>query len=215
MAVRWLMERTAVGAERTVRVGSVVACALGVGFAVVNVAGSVGAGYPFQDLHPVVVQFADDAGPLVITPMPIDLLGDDYVAGAVQSGLIVELEAKGLHPQARPDQGLQMGPRRAAATLDVRHLLVRVETVSGAPHDATEVSVWDPLTEADRAEADALVVSLGALLADAGLGDRLSLLDNESADLAAYDVPPRSPPSRLRSTGWPSSAAPARGSSCT
>lgn len=190
VAARWLLARASVGGERTVRVGLLATAVAGVSLAVVNVSGSVGVGYPFHDLHPVVVQFAGDAEPVMAESMPIDLAGDDYVAGAVQSGLIAELEARGHHPLARPDQGLQMGARRAAPTLDTSHLLVNVETISGAPDGAVEVSVWDPLTDAERAEADALVAELTAVLSAAGLDDRVSLLDNELADLAAIDAPP-------------------------
>lgn len=190
VAARWALARASVGADRTVQIGLLATTAVAVSLAVVNVSGSVGIGYPFHDLHPVVVQFAGDAVPVMTESMPIDLEGDDYVAGAVQSGLIVELEARGHHPLARPDQGLQMGARRAAPTLDMPHLLVRVETISGAPNGAVEVSVWDPLTDAERSEADALVMELTAVLSGAGLDDRLALLDNELADLAVIDAPP-------------------------
>jgi hypothetical protein len=101
--------------------------------ATVNVAGSVGVGYPFQELTPVVQQFADDAEPLASAPIAIDLAGDEYVAGAVQSGLIVELEARGFQPRGRPDQRLQIGSHRTDVPLEPSYLLVSVEAQSGAP----------------------------------------------------------------------------------
>ncbi len=160
------------------------------GFAAVNVAGSVGEGYPFEEYTPVVEQFADDSEALAGSPIAIDLAGDEYVAGAVQSGLIVELEDRGFAPRTRPDQRLQMGDHRAPASLAPPSLLVRVESQSGAPAGATAVSVWDPLTEAERAEADALTTELGALLDEAGVGDRRVLLENDLAPLATIDAAP-------------------------
>jgi hypothetical protein len=185
--VRWWAERVSFDTERVMPAA---AGAVGLCLAMVNVAGSVGEGYPFHELHPVVIQFADDAATSMTTPMAIDMSGDEYVAGGVQSGLIVRLEAMDLRPLARPDQALQMGARRTASSLDEPHLLVRVETTDQPPTDATQVSVWDPLSHTDRAEADELSATLAAVLIAAGMDDRLPLLDNEQASLATYDGPP-------------------------
>jgi hypothetical protein len=67
---------------------------------------------------------------------------------------------------------------------------VRVEPQSGAPDGATVVSVSDPLSADERAEADALMTELGALLDSAGLSDRGDLLVNDLAPLAAFEAPP-------------------------
>ncbi len=160
------------------------------GLATIHVVGSVGLGYPFQELAPVVQQFADDAdgaGLLAGVPIVIDLAGDEYVAGAVQSGLIVLLEGRGFRPLARPDQRLQVGGHRTATSLEPPSLLVQVESRVGAPEGATVVSVWDPLTAPERAEADSLMVVLGVMLSAAGIGDRSPLLETELAPLAAFD----------------------------
>ncbi len=172
--------------------------AISLALATVHLVGSIGRGYPFQELAPVVQQFAqdaDDAELLAGVPIVIDLAGDEYVAGAVQSGLIVLLEGRGFQPMARPDQRLQVGghraaTNRAATTIEPPSLLVRVETRVGAPQGAIAVSVWDPLTAAERAEADSLMTSLGVLLAAAGIGDRNALLDNHLAPLAAFESSP-------------------------
>jgi hypothetical protein len=189
VALRGLVCRRPAVTQRIVALGSVAALVASVGVATVDLSRSVGVGYPFQELHPTITQFARDAAPLIDGPMPIDLAGDTYVAGAVQSGLIVALEAAGEQPLGRPDQRLQLGPDRVAHDLDGTHLLVRVEPVAGAPEGGTEVSVVDPLSPAERAEADALVTVLSSVLTEAGLPDRLPLLDNDLAALATYEAP--------------------------
>ena len=163
--------------------------AIALGLAVVNVTSSVGEGYPFQELVPVVSQFADDAAPLAEWPIAIDVAGDGYVAGAVQSGLVLELERRGFEARGRPDQRLQMGEHRTDVALAPPSLLVRVESRSGTPAGATAVSVWDPLTDTERAEADSLMDELTELLDAAGVGDRRDLLDNELAPIAAFEAP--------------------------
>jgi hypothetical protein len=193
VAVRWVLERRSAAASGSSRVRVAGAAAVGgvaLLLATVNVAGSVGVGYPFQEFTPVVQQFADDAEPLASAPIAIDLAGDEYVAGAVQSGLIVELEARGQQPRGRPDQRLQLGSHRTDVPLEPPYLLVRVEPQSGAPDGATVVSVSDPLSAAERAEADTLMDELGVLLDSAGAGDRRELLANDLAPLAAFDAPP-------------------------
>jgi hypothetical protein len=193
VAVRWVLERRSAAASGSSRVRVAGAAAVGgvaLLLATVNVAGSVGVGYPFQEFTPVVQQFADDAEPLASAPIAIDLAGDEYVAGAVQSGLIVELEARGQQPRGRPDQRLQLGSHRTDVPLEPPYLLVRVEPQSGAPDGATVVSVSDPLSADERAEADALMTELGALLDSAGLSDRGDLLVNDLAPLAAFEAPP-------------------------
>ena len=189
VAVRWVLAHRPSLGVHTARVGVGVSTAVAVTVSVVNVAGSVGVGYPFQEFHGTITQFAADAAPLLDGPMAIDLAGDDYVAGAVQSGLIVALEAHDEEPLGRPDQRLQLGPNRVAHDLDGEHLLVRVESVSGAPDGATEVSVSDPLTPTERAEADTLVAALTSVLVEAGLLERVPLLDNDLAGLATYEAP--------------------------
>jgi hypothetical protein len=203
--VRWALERqlaSSSGGESTDRPRSsrltgraavATPMAIGVvvaGLATANLVGSVGEGYPFQELTPVVQQFADDAEPYAVSPIVIDLRGDEYVAGAVQSALILELEERGFEPRGRPDQRLQLGDHRADVPLGAPMLQVSVESLSTPPVGATVVSVWDPLDTAERAEADELAERLGALLDDAGVGDRRPLLDNDLAPLAAIDAPP-------------------------
>ncbi|CAB4560163.1 MAG: hypothetical protein F2534_08825 [Actinobacteria bacterium] len=166
-----------------------VAAVVSMVFALVNVVGSVGSRYPFQELTPVVAQFAAAAGDHVVQPTPIDLAGPSYEAGAVQSALISRLEAHGRRPLGRPDQALQLGSHRVAADLDGRRLLVRVEPRSSVPLGAEAISTWDPLTTVERAEADGLIDSLTRLLSSMGLDDRLPLLDNAQAPLAAFDAP--------------------------
>lgn len=194
VAVRWVFERrsaaAASGSSRVRVAGAAAVGAVALLLAAVNVAGSVGVGYPFQEFTPVVQQFADDAEPFASAPIAIDLAGDEYVAGAVQSGLIVELEARGQQPRGRPDQRLQLGSHRTDVPLEPPFLLVRVEPQSGAPDGATVVSVSDPLSADERAEADALMTELGALLDSAGLSDRRELLVNDLAPLAAFEAPP-------------------------
>jgi hypothetical protein len=195
VAVRWVLERrsaaSASGSPPVRLAGAAAVGAVALLLATVNVAGSVGEGYPFQELTPVVQQFADDAEPFASTPIAIDLAGDEYVAGAVQSGLIVELEARGQQPRGRPDQRLQLGSHRTDVPLEPPYLLVSVEAQSGAPGGrATVVSVSDPLSAAERAEADTLMDELGVLLDSAGAGDRRELLANDLAPLAAFDAPP-------------------------
>jgi hypothetical protein len=194
VAVRWVLERRSAAAASPSRVrlaGAAAVGAVALLLATVNVAGSVGVGYPFQELTPVVQQFADDAEPLASAPIAIDLAGDEYVAGAVQSGLIVELEARGFQPRGRPDQRLQIGSHRTDVPLEPSYLLVSVEAQSGAPGGrATVVSVSDPLSAAERAEADTLMDELGVLLDSAGAGDRRELLANDLAPLAAFEAPP-------------------------
>lgn len=194
VVVRWLLERrsetTPSDPSRVRFVGTAAVGAVALLLATVNIAGSVGEGYPFQEVTQVVQQFADDAEPYAASPIAIDLAGDEYVAGAVQSGLIVELEARGLQPRGRPDQRLQLGTHRTDLPLAPPSLLVRVEAQSGAPEDASVVSVSDPLNATERAEADALMTELGALLDSAGVGDRRELLVNDLAPLAAFRAPP-------------------------
>lgn len=194
VVVRWLLERRSAsvgsGPSGARFAGAAAVGAIAVLLATVNVAGSVGQGYPFQEFTPVVQQFADDAEPYASAPIAIDLAGDEYVAGAVQSGLIVELEDRGLEPRGRPDQRLQLGSHRTDVPLSPPSLLVRVEARSGAPDGATVVSVSDPLSAEERAEADTLMDELGALLDSAGVGDRRELLVNDLAPLAAFDAPP-------------------------
>ncbi len=197
VAVRWLLERrsdtSASGPSRVRFAGTAAAISAGAVallLATVNVAGSVGEGYPFQEFTPVVQQFADDAEPFASEPIAIDLAGDEYVAGAVQSGLIVELEARGLQPRGRPDQRLQLGSHRTDVPLVAPHLLVRVEAQSGVPDGATVASVIDPLSATERAEADSLMTELGALLDSVDLSDRRELLVNDLAPLAAFEAPP-------------------------
>jgi hypothetical protein len=193
VAVRWLLERRRVSSAASGRArvaGAATVGAVAVLLATVNVAGSVGVGYPFQEFTPVVLRFADDAEAFASAPIVIDLAGDEYVAGAVQSGLIVELEARGLQPRGRPDQRLQLGSHRTDVPLAPPYLLVRVEAQSGMPTGATVVSVSDPLSAAERTEADTSMTELGALLDSAGVGDRRELLVNDLAPLAAFDAPP-------------------------
>jgi hypothetical protein len=161
-----------------------------VALAVTNVAGSVGHPFPFQEQTPVIAQFAADARHIVDEPTMIDFAGDDYVGGAVQSGLIAALEADGGQPRGRPDQSLQLGEHRVADQAGARHLLVHVEPRVSPPAGAEVVSVWDPLTPAERAEADALTDRLATLLAQEGLVDRVGLLSGDLAALAAIDAPP-------------------------
>lgn len=187
VVAQWLAARRgAAVASSSVRV----AAAIAVGFAGVNVIGSVGVGYPFQEFTPVVEQFARDARSSADEPILVDLAGPEYEAGAVQSALIAQLEDRGGHALGRPDQVLQLGEHRVADSLDGRRLLVQVEPRTSPPAGATVVSSWDPLGPAERAEADALVDELSDLLTASGLADRLPLLTNEQAPLAAFDAPP-------------------------
>ncbi|MFN8024442.1 MAG: hypothetical protein U0Q03_23145 [Acidimicrobiales bacterium] len=165
------------------------AAAVATVFALVNVVGSVGVRFPFQEFTPVVEQFADVALPLVDQPLLVDLAGPEYEAGAVQSALIARLVDLGGHPLGRPDQALQLGAHRVATSLTGRRLLVQVEPRSARPPDAEVLSTWDPLSADERAEADALTDELKALLDSAGLADRTALLANEQAPLAVYDAP--------------------------
>ncbi len=157
--------------------------------AVVNVVGSVGVGYPFQEFTPVVEQFAAAALPVVDEPTLIDLAGPEYEAGAVQSALIARLVDLGARPLGRPDQSLQLGGHRAASSLEGRRLVVQVEPRSAPPQGGRPLSTWDPLSADERAEADALIDELTTLLESAGLADRVALLANEQAPLAAFDAP--------------------------
>lgn len=158
-------------------------------FAVVNVAGSMGEPYPFQEFTPVVEQFADAALPLVDDPTLVDLAGPEYEAGAVQSALIARLDDAGGRPLGRPDQALQLGDHRTSDSIDGRRLLVQVEPRTARPAGAEQVSTWDPLTATERSEADRLVDELSDLLTEVGLPDRVALLANAQAPLAALDGP--------------------------
>ncbi|MCB1001056.1 MAG: hypothetical protein KDB40_17305 [Acidimicrobiales bacterium] len=187
VAAQWLAARR----ERTLTpVRGPLIGVVAVGFAVTNVVGSVGVGYPFQEFTPVVERFANDARPLADEPVLVDLAGPAYEAGAVQSALIAELEGLGARALGRPDQALQLGEHRVADSLGGRRLLVQVEPRTAPPPDAIVVSIWDPLEPAERAEADSLVDGLTELLVGAGLADRTPLLANEQAPLAAFDAPP-------------------------
>ncbi len=174
------------------RVSAAVAAiaAVSVVLAVVDVAGSVGVGYPFQEQTAVIEQFARDAAPYLDQPVVIDLEGDEYLAGAVQSGLIGRLDALGTPTLGRPDQRLQLGEHRVGTDLEPPRLLVQVVPRRSVAEDATVVSVVDPLDEASRATVDRLMDELTAVLITAGLADRVGLLANDLAPLAALNGPP-------------------------
>ena len=191
--VRWALGRWPVAGRagcRRLVVGTAAVAVLTVGLAVTNVAGSVGHPFPFQEQTPVIAQFAGAARDLVDEPTVIDFAADVVVAGAVQSGLIAALESDGGEPRGRFDQSLQLGERRVADQPGARHLLVQVESQASPPAGAELVSAWDPLSPAERAEADALTARLTTLLGAEGLPDRVDLLSGDLAPLAAIDAPP-------------------------
>jgi hypothetical protein len=188
VVAQWFSERRSIPTTDTRLVVGLAALVSTV-FAAVNVVGSVGSGYPFQELSPVVAQFAEAAEAHVVEPTPIDLAGPSYEAGAVQSALISRLESDGGRPLGRPDQGLQLGQHRVASDLAGRHLLVQVEPRSALPDGAEVLSVWDPLTSVERGTADELIDRLTALLVASGLADRVPLLGNVQAPLAVFDAP--------------------------
>ena len=186
---RWWPVSAAAGHRRRV-LGAAAVVVVTVGLAATNIVGSVGHPFPFQEQTPVIAQFAGDARDLVDEPTMIDFAGDDYVGGAVQSGLIAALEADGGQPRGRPDQSLQLGEHRVADGAGARHLLVHVGSRASPPAGAEIVSVWDPLTPTERVEADALTERLTTLLEGEGLAHRIDLLSGDLAPLAAIDAPP-------------------------
>ena len=191
--VRWALRQRPVdeaAGRRRLALGTGAVAIVTVGLAVANVVGSVGHPFPFQEQTPVIAQFAGDARGLVDEPTLIDFAGDDYVGGAVQSGLIAALESDGGQPRGRPDQSLQLGEHRVADQRDARHLLVQVESRVSPPAGAEVVSTWDPLSPAERTEADVLTDRLTTLLEAEGLADRVDLLSGDLAALAAIDAPP-------------------------
>ena len=127
------------------------------------------------------------------------LAGCDSVEGAVKKDgpaarAVVEKATEvakdlGARPLGRPDQSLQLGGHRAASSLEGRRLVVQVEPRSAPPQGGRPLSTWDPLSADERAEADALIDELTTLLESAGLADRVALLANEQAPLAAFDAP--------------------------
>jgi hypothetical protein len=188
VSLRLVLDRPALTARRRT-IGVWVVAVVALGLAAGNVVGSVGAGMPFAFEGPAITQYTNTAAGLVDRPTLIDFRGDNFIAGAVQSGMIVALEQRGEHPLGRPDQALQLGNHRAATSLDGRHLLVDVQGRSSVLEGTITLSTWDPLTPDERAEADSLTDELTRILVAAGLEDQIPLLDSDLAALAAVDGP--------------------------
>ena len=73
-------------------------------------------------------------------PTLVDFAGDDYIGGAVQSGLLVALEADGGQPRGRADQALQLGEHRVVDAPTGPYLLVQVGSTVPPPSFRNDVS---------------------------------------------------------------------------
>jgi hypothetical protein len=144
-----------------------------------------------------VSQFAADAWATTAGgPVFIEFEGEPRSAGAIQAGLVNEWERRSGDVRVPPNFALQMGAHRTSPIDDGSdgrtHLLIRLERRGdlAPPPGSTTLSVSSPLTTAEQAELDGLTDDLSAALADAGLSDRVGLLDTNVAVVALIDAPP-------------------------
>ena len=155
--------------------------------ATTNAWGSVGVEYPFHEQTEAVEVFAAAIERDRRTDV-LDFEGDALVAGAAQSGTMAALEERGVSLRGRPDQGKQLGGQRAGPATGPRYL-IRSESRSDIDGPGEVLSTWDPLTTAERDEADALTAELTGLLEENGVADRVELLETDLAPLAAINAP--------------------------
>lgn len=113
------------------------------------------------------------------------------LAEAMLSGMVNRLDAIGVEVCIRESLAYKLGEHRVCADGGGTRFIVRIEPSSrSAPEGTSVVVVFDPLTPAQRAEADELTARIADVLLRAGLDDQVPILDSPLADAILVDDPP-------------------------
>jgi hypothetical protein len=169
-------------------VSMLVVTAFAIGAAWRNVDG----GFGFVELAAPVQQFTNaTVAARLDGPIRVDFSGDLVGAGGVHAGLVNQLDRRGVDVKVDPNQRLQFGDHRADDGGAHTRLLVRAEpVVEPAPPGGRMLSVYDPLTPAERREVDQLTEQLTALLTANGQIDKAPVLRTPAAGLVLLNDPP-------------------------
>ena len=124
-------------------------------------------------------------------PLFIEFSGDPTVAGSMFNAVVNRLDAGGHDVCIPPERAYQFGSSRVCTVEPSGRLIIRQEPIAMTPPDGTTAAIIvDPLSKAERREADILVDELARILEDNGLSAKVPLLHSPLVDLVLADDPP-------------------------
>lgn len=117
-------------------------------------------------------------------PIFFDYTGDPFTAGTVFLAVANELDQHGFEICVRPEYAIQFGQRRVCPGRGDVRLLIRDEPLAtDTPDHGTVLAISDPLSPAERGEADGLTRRLADVLTRNGMADQVPLLYTPLAHL--------------------------------
>jgi hypothetical protein len=124
-------------------------------------------------------------------PARIDFLGSPLTAETMMSGIANRMDAEGADICVGGELAYKFGDSRVCSVERSKRLIVRAEAIAEPPPaGAVSLAIFDPLSESERAEADALRAEIAAVLDRVGRPGQIGVLDTPLADTVLLgDVP--------------------------
>lgn len=120
----------------------------------------------------------------------LDFAGAPLLAETMLSGLVNELDRRGVDVCVDEQLAYKLGAHRVCDRGDERRFVVRVEPRSlPAPPGTERIAASDPLSTAERAEAERLAATITEALVAAGRDDLVPVLAGALADVILLDDP--------------------------
>lgn len=193
--VAWRLTRERIPPRRARTVsgaGLGVAGTLAVAAAIGHAIATIGAPHPEAELaRPVDALTAAVEAARDERSIRLESAGPSLLAESMLSGVVNRLDALGGDVCVDADMAYKLGEHRVCGPGPHRRLVVRFEPRTAPPPPGTEpIADVDPLTPAQRSEADALADRIDAVLTEAGRSDLVPVLDSPLAHIVLRDDPP-------------------------